>query len=91
VAIHLYHADLGPGNIIIGPDNGIAAVIDWESAAFYPLFWICTKPSVSPGLNFDPSIPGVEDGEWRKLKGRLEECGFPGFADRYMRWSGLMS
>jgi hypothetical protein len=72
---------------MITEENEIAAIIDWESAGFYPRFWISTKPSVSPGLDFDPSIPGVEDVEWRRrLRIRLEEVGYPRFADWYMEW-----
>lgn len=66
---HFYHADLGPGNIMMR-DGEISAIIDWESGGYYPKFWIATKPGVSPGLDFYPAIDGVESGEWRK---RLRE------------------
>ncbi|KAJ5585077.1 uncharacterized protein N7459_004877 [Penicillium hispanicum] len=83
---YLYHPDLGPGNIMI-LDQKISAIIDWESAGFYPRFWISTKPSVSPGHNFYPPVPGVEDHEWRRrLRGRLEEQGYPYFDEWYMKW-----
>lgn len=83
---HLYHADLGPGNIIVR-DNHLAAIIDWESLGYYPLFWIATKPSVSPGLDFDPPIPGVAMIEWRKrLRIALEENGLPRYTEWFMDW-----
>lgn len=83
---HFYHPDLGPGNIIV-PNNRISAIIDWEGAGFYPRFWVSTKPSVSPGLDFYPPIPGVEDIEWgRKPRMKLEEQGYPRFAEWYMEW-----
>jgi len=83
---YLYHPDLGPGNIIVR-DQKLSAIIDWESAGFYPRFWISTKPSVSPGLNFHPPISGVHEGEWRKrLRMKLEELGYPRFADWFMEW-----
>ena len=42
---HFYHADLGPTNIMISEDgNSVTGIIDWESAAYYPRFWVATKP-----------------------------------------------
>lgn len=83
---HFYHPDLGPGNIMVS-NNQISAIIDWEAAGFYPRFWISTKPSVSPGLDFYPPIPGVEDIEWRRrLRMKLEEQGYPRFAEWFMEW-----
>jgi serine/threonine protein kinase len=59
-SFYFYHADLGPTNIIVDEHNDLAAIIDWESAAFYPQFWIATKPLVSAGFNL-----GCEDrSEW---------------------------
>ncbi|KAB8356495.1 hypothetical protein FH972_024078 [Carpinus fangiana] len=84
---HFYHPDLGPGNIMVR-DGSIVAIIDWEAAGFYPYFWIATKPSVSPGLNFHIPIDGVEDHYWRKtLKERLISKGFPWVAPWWMEWN----
>jgi hypothetical protein len=84
---HFYHADLGPGNIIVSSSGTVLAILDWELAGFFPRFWISTKPSVSPGLNFDPPVVGFSDVEWRKrLRIALEEKGFPRAADWYMSW-----
>ncbi|KAJ2904551.1 hypothetical protein MKZ38_007750 [Zalerion maritima] len=42
---HFYHADLRPTNIMISEDgNRVTGIIDWESAAYYPQFWVATKP-----------------------------------------------
>lgn len=83
---HFYHADLGPSNIIVA-GGAIQAIIDWESAGFYPRFWIATKPSVSPGLDFDPMIEGVEEHHWRKLlKERLAGRGYEPRGDWWMGW-----
>ncbi|KAJ5697264.1 hypothetical protein N7488_010948 [Penicillium malachiteum] len=83
---HLYHPDLGAGNILVFNEK-LSAIIDWECAGFYPRFWISTKPSVSPGLNFHPPIPGIEEIVWRKrLRTKLEEHGYPRFAEWFMEW-----
>ncbi|KAB8596109.1 hypothetical protein FH972_025818 [Carpinus fangiana] len=83
---HFYHADLGPGNIILF-NGSVAAIVDWESAGFYPRFWIATKPSVSPGFDFHPPLDDVESYQWRKvLKERLESKGFAPVSDWWMEW-----
>lgn len=85
-AFCFYHPDLGPGNIIVR-DGRVAGIIDWEAAGYYPLFWIATKPSVSPGLDFCPGIAGIVDFEWRKrLKIELEVLGYPQASGWYMKW-----
>jgi len=41
-----YHCDLGPTNILISADgNSVAAIIDWEAAAYFPSFWVATRPA----------------------------------------------
>ncbi|KAJ5561771.1 hypothetical protein N7461_000532 [Penicillium sp. DV-2018c] len=83
---HFYHPDLGPGNILVY-NKRLSAIIDWECAGFYPRFWISTKPSVSRGLNFHPPIPGIDETEWRKrLRMKLEDRGYPRFAEWFMEW-----
>ena len=84
---HFYHPDLGPGNIIVS-NGSVAGIIDWEAAGYYPRFWIATKPSVSPGLDFCPPIAKFDDCEWRKrLRIKLEETwGFPQAFGWYMKW-----
>ena len=86
LVFHFYHPDLGPGNIIVS-DGRVAGIIDWEAAGYYPRFWIATKPSVSPGLDFCPSIAEFDDSEWRKrLRIELETWGYPQASEWYMKW-----
>lgn len=41
-----YHEDLGPTNVMIQEDgNDIAAIIDWELAAYCPRFWVAIEPA----------------------------------------------
>jgi Phosphotransferase enzyme family len=44
---HFYHADLGPTNIMVSDDGHVNGILDWEYAAFYPLFCVSTKPFIS--------------------------------------------
>jgi hypothetical protein len=40
---HFYHCDLGPTNILVSDDgDSVAAIIDWEAAAYFPSFWVAT-------------------------------------------------
>ena len=71
--LHFYHADLGPGNVIISNEGHVEGIIDWESAGFYPRFWIATKPKLSAGF-FLKSDEGTKRGEWRDLLGRMLKC-----------------
>ncbi len=84
---HFYHADLGPTNIMVSEDGRVEGVIDWESAGFYPEFWIATKPSVSPGLDLCPAPPGSTEMDWRRaLKRELERLGFPQAKVWFIAW-----
>jgi len=81
-----YHPDLGPGNVIMS-HGMVAGIIDWEAAGYYPQFWVATKPSVSPGLDFYPPIAEFEDFEWRKrLRTELETLGYPQASGWYLKW-----
>ncbi|KAL5337698.1 hypothetical protein BJX70DRAFT_368558 [Aspergillus crustosus] len=53
-----YHADLGPGNIIVEdtPRTGEIGIIDWELAGFFPRGWIRTKFRSSRGLDLPESV-----------------------------------
>lgn len=87
---HLYHPNLGPGNIIMSEDGDIAGVIGWGDAGYYPRFWIATKPSVSPRLDLSPPVEGFADGDWRKrLRIELEKWGYPQCSGWYMQWSSV--
>ena len=81
-----YHPDLGSGTIIIS-DGVVAGVIDWEAAGYYPVFWIATKPSVAPGVEFSLPTAGGEDFEWRKsLRMELERREHNQASRWYVKW-----
>lgn len=43
-----YHCDLGPTNIRVSDDGEcVAAIIDWEAAAYFPSFWVATRPATT--------------------------------------------
>jgi len=73
---YYYHADLGPGNIIVSESGNVEGIIDWESAGFYPRFWIASKPMLSPGFYLSPA-EGTNREAWRDLLRRmLQKEGF---------------
>ena len=80
--------DLGPTNVMVSDDGRLSGIIDWESAAYYPRFWLATKPLVAWAFSLD--CEKREDSRlWAKLLAqRLETRG--GFApqvEAYNRWS----
>jgi hypothetical protein len=89
---YYYHADLGPTNIMVSCDGNVNGVIDWESAGFYPHFWIGTKPRVSGGFVLE-GLDGrrLEGDEWKGwlllLHKSLEEKGFGSDLDQWRVWS----
>ncbi|KAK4034510.1 hypothetical protein C8A01DRAFT_49133 [Parachaetomium inaequale] len=41
-----YHADLGPTNVLVSDDGDRATgIIEWESGAYYPRFYVASKPA----------------------------------------------
>ena len=63
VPVHLTHGDLLPKNILVDGST-ITAIIDWETAGFYPEFWeYCRMHD-----------PGFQTPEWDHVLARL----FPG-------------
>lgn len=72
---HFYHADLGPTNILVSEDGQVKAVLDWESAGFYPRFWISLKPYISAGFYLAPTA--TDRYEWVDiLEEKLSAIGF---------------
>jgi hypothetical protein len=70
---HFYHADLGPTNILLS-DKGVF-ILDWESAGYYPKFWIPLKPYRSGGFNLD--APDDSRYDWVDLlELELSDLGF---------------
>jgi len=82
---YFYHADLGPSNIILSGDGSIVGILDWESAAYYPKFWLGTKPLVSAGF----FLQGTgERRAWATLLVEsLEREGFPTDMQLYRKWA----
>lgn len=75
-AFHFYHADLGPTNILVSDDGQVSAVLDWESAGFYPRLWISLKPHISAGFYLDRSVT-TNRSEWVEiLEDKLSALGF---------------
>jgi len=86
---YLYHADLGPTNIMISETGSVEGILDWESAGYYPWFWIATKPLVSAGFNLPT---GSEDRyAWAKLLTcALKLEGFEPALDQFEIWKNAL-
>ncbi|KAK2749915.1 hypothetical protein FQN57_005332 [Myotisia sp. PD_48] len=51
-----FHADLGPGNVIVSPNSGTVGIIGWGIAGRAPRGWVRAKFRLSSGLDFDQGI-----------------------------------
>ncbi|KAI9743915.1 MAG: hypothetical protein M1818_002649 [Claussenomyces sp. TS43310] len=81
---YFYHADLGPTNIIV-LDSTVVGILDWESAAYYPKFWIATKARLSAGFYLQNDR--TDRKAWSCILGQmLEANGFPQNVDGYYKW-----
>ncbi|KAK7606384.1 kinase-like domain-containing protein [Phyllosticta paracitricarpa] len=81
----LYHADLGPTNIFINRDGEVQAVIDWESAAFYPKFYVALKPLISYGFVLEDFPEELR--AWSELlASELQKMGFESDKEAYKAW-----
>ncbi|VUC36984.1 unnamed protein product [Clonostachys rosea] len=85
---HFYHADLGPKNIIIKEDGSLSGIIGWESAAYYPSFWVATKTSLKNfHLDCDKDYPN----QWGDmLRSELEKNHFLQEDRTFRRWKNGM-
>lgn len=83
---HFYHADLGPTNIMVSEDGGhVTGIIDWESGAFFPRFWVATKPV--PVGAFHLECENDEPKLWGQLLGQaLERHGYKRADAAFRRW-----
>jgi hypothetical protein len=83
----LYHADLGPTNIMVSKNgNVITGIIDWESAAYYPRFWVATKPVVASAFWLESTT--IEPKLWGELLGQaLEAMGYKRLDTVYRNWN----
>ena len=68
--LHFYHADLGPSNIMVSEEGNVEGILDWESAGFYPRFWIASKPLLSAGF-YLKSMEGTKREAWCDLLGSM--------------------
>jgi hypothetical protein len=83
-----YHADLGPGNIIVEdvPKTGSVGIIDWELAGYFPRGWIRTKFRISRGLNL-PDSATDNPTEWRAgVQELLGDHGFEHYTSQWVSW-----
>jgi hypothetical protein len=83
----LYYTDFGPTNIIISKDgNAITGIIDWESAAYYPRFWIATKSVIASAFWLESTT--IEPKLWGELLGQvLEAMGYKRLDKMYRNWN----
>jgi len=63
------HADLHLGNVLV-KDGRLAAIIDWESAGWYPEYWECIRIQTQalrhkPALAFWDAVGAFSDGEYK--------------------------
>ncbi|PGH00864.1 hypothetical protein AJ80_09116 [Polytolypa hystricis UAMH7299] len=83
-----YHANLGPGNIIVEnePMLGTVAIIDWELAGYFPRGWVRTKFRLSGGLDFEPWI--TDNPTWwrSEVQKLLEINGFEDYSQAWLSW-----
>lgn len=83
-----FHADLGPGNIIVEKvtKTGFVGIIDWENAAYYPRGWIRTKFAVSSGMDIPSTVTEDPSYMWRyEVQKLLGERGFEKYAEIWDR------
>ncbi|KAF2760819.1 hypothetical protein EJ05DRAFT_497386 [Pseudovirgaria hyperparasitica] len=73
---------LSSSNILI-LDGKASGILDWEHAAFYPRFWIATKPHLSCGF----ILKGEDAWAWTRLLSQaLMESGFKDDLSGFQRW-----
>lgn len=81
-----YHCDLGPGNIIVDPENGSMGIIDWETAGFVPKEWVRTKFCISGGMDLPYDEHELRTDWRRRVQRQLQEEGFREIADKWLTW-----
>ncbi|THX27621.1 hypothetical protein D6D12_05392 [Aureobasidium pullulans] len=87
-----YHDDQGPTNILVSDDgDSVAAIIDWENAAFYPRYWVATVQFAHAGFLLEPPKGQRRfegDDEWGlSLVAALKQYGFDDCKEAYKAWS----
>ena len=86
-----YHCDLGPTNILISDDgDSVVAIIDWEAAAYFPSFWVATRPATNWAYYrlSELTVEPQEQNEWSSLFTRaLVAKGFSCQDIVFTKWS----
>ena len=83
---YFYHADIGPTKIMLSDDgNLVTGIIDWESAACYPQFWIATKPVYAGAFQLECETDDQK--LWGQLLGQaLEASGYKRLNTAFRSW-----
>ncbi|KAF2757255.1 hypothetical protein EJ05DRAFT_60594 [Pseudovirgaria hyperparasitica] len=82
-----YHADLGPGNIIVenDPNSGTVGIVDWETAGYFPRGWIRTKFRICSGMDLSSSTDNPV--RWRsEVQRSLGANGFEDYSSAWQLW-----
>lgn len=85
-----YHANLRPSNIIVSNDDKkVTGILGWEAAAFYPRFWVATKPV--DAVEFLLGRNDDREGLWgQMLSQALQRLGFNSELETFRRWKDAM-
>ena len=51
---------------MVSESGNVEGILDWESAGFYPRYWIVSKPMRSAGFYLE-STEGTKREAWRNL------------------------
>jgi len=78
---HYYHSDQGPTNVFISEPSDendmphVTAIIDWETASYFPHWWIGTMPRFNDnfGLDVIEDCPDRWDWMWILSDALIEE------------------
>ncbi|TVY50378.1 hypothetical protein LCER1_G009015 [Lachnellula cervina] len=88
-ALPFFHCDLGPTNILVSNDgDSVAAIIDWESSAYFPDFWVATRPATNWAYRLsEPNVDPQDPYEWAKLfSSALVVKGFSCQEEAFRKW-----
>ncbi len=85
-----YHADLGPGNILLDEMDRSISIIDWETVGYVPKDWIRTKFHCSSGMDLPERAGDILPTDWRvRVARELARLGFREVVDEWVAWYGL--
>lgn len=55
---------------MVSQEGNVEGILDWESAGFYPRFWIASKPMLSAGFYLNSRGEAKREA-WRDLLGSM--------------------